>query len=123
MSPTQISRPPSVFSATSADTFVAEPPYRGYPSKDAYLAALREWVESKAHYETGTQVMGFYGTKTAEDVKLKADEYKRKARRENGRERPGIRELNSVPEESVAGAELSKTERFKKMFGRRRTVA
>ena len=67
--------------------------------------------------------MGFYGTTTAEDAKRKADEYKRKARPENGRERPGIRELNSVPEESVAGAELSKTERFKKMFGRRRTVA
>jgi len=68
--PRNVSRPPSVFSAASIDTLVTpDNGYRGFPSREAYLQALREWVEEKMYYEPGeTGLHGFYGTKTVDDI-------------------------------------------------------
>lgn len=84
-----VSRPASVFTTDSIDTIIASKPtqaqtgantasssqgqpqalsqqYRGFPSYEAYLDALRSWTESKMYFETDHQLRGFYGTKTAE---------------------------------------------------------
>lgn len=43
-------------------------PYRGFPSEEHYLAALREWAESKKYLQsTETQLVGFYGPKTLQE--------------------------------------------------------
>lgn len=54
----------------SQDTIRALPvePYRGFPSKEAYLTALRQFADSKKYYEMDSQLVGFYGTKTTEDI-------------------------------------------------------
>jgi hypothetical protein len=43
-------------------------PYRGFPSKEAYLKALVEFADSKKYYEMDNQLIGFYGTKTTADI-------------------------------------------------------
>lgn len=54
----------------SQDTIRASPAvaYRGFPSKEAHLNALRQFAESKKYYEMDSQLVGFYGTKTTEDI-------------------------------------------------------
>lgn len=54
----------------SQDTIRASPavPYRGFPSKQAYLKALSQFADSKKYYEMDSQLVGFYGTKTTEDI-------------------------------------------------------
>lgn len=42
-------------------------PYRGFPSEEAYLAALQEWADSKKYLEPGTGLFGFYGNVTSEE--------------------------------------------------------
>ncbi|KIW95697.1 uncharacterized protein Z519_04282 [Cladophialophora bantiana CBS 173.52] len=64
----QSSRPASIFSAQSIDTLVADQSYRGFPSEQAYLDALKEWAQSKMYYESDEQLQGFYGTKTLDDI-------------------------------------------------------
>jgi hypothetical protein len=67
-------------------------PYRGYPSREAYLAAFLEFAREKQYYEPDQQLIGFYGTKTMEDrlkeatghrSKSKADRKADKARRKS----------------------------------------
>ena len=112
------SRPASVFSAASVDTLVADKSYRGYPSKDAYLNALREWVDSKNHYDCDTQLPGFYGTKTAEYYKNKPGLL------DDRRKRAAAARLNAVPEEGTPKPpEQSKGDKLRQMFTRRKTVA
>ncbi|KIW32456.1 uncharacterized protein PV07_04002 [Cladophialophora immunda] len=65
------SRPASIFSAQSIDTLVADQSYRGFPSEQAYLDALKEWAQSKMFYESDEQLQGFYGTKTLDDILIK----------------------------------------------------
>lgn len=67
-SQTQPSRPSSVFSAQSIDTVVADRRYKGFPSEQAYLEALKEWAQSKMFYEADDQLNGFYGKKTVDDI-------------------------------------------------------
>ncbi|KIW85272.1 hypothetical protein Z517_00662 [Fonsecaea pedrosoi CBS 271.37] len=67
-SQTQSSRPASIFSAQSIDTLVTDQRYRGFPSEQAYLDALKEWAQSKLYYENDEQLQGFYGTKTVDDI-------------------------------------------------------
>lgn len=45
-------------------------PYKGFPSEEAYLNALRAWVEEKKYIqptEETTMLQGWYGTKTMDD--------------------------------------------------------
>eukprot|EP00918_Siedleckia_nematoides_P005419 GHVU01011948.1.p1 GENE.GHVU01011948.1~~GHVU01011948.1.p1 ORF type:complete len:169 (-),score=22.48 GHVU01011948.1:323-829(-) len=43
-------------------------PYRGFPSEEHYMAALREWAESKKYLQQDqTQLIGFYGDKTLQE--------------------------------------------------------
>ncbi|KAK5467812.1 hypothetical protein LTS15_000785 [Exophiala xenobiotica] len=71
---TTTSRAPSVFSAVSIDTLVGDsdsgtsPGYRGFPSRQAYLEALREWAEEKMYYHPAEQLHGFYGNKTVDEI-------------------------------------------------------
>ncbi|KAK5556679.1 hypothetical protein LTR46_005191 [Exophiala xenobiotica] len=71
---TTTSRAPSVFSAVSIDTLVGDsdlgtpPGYRGFPSRQAYLEALREWAEEKMYYRPTEQLHGFYGNKTVDEI-------------------------------------------------------
>ncbi|CAK4031137.1 Hypothetical predicted protein [Lecanosticta acicola] len=41
--------------------------YKGFPSEEAYLAALREWVESKKYIQTDATMVGYYGTTTMDE--------------------------------------------------------
>ena len=52
---------------TIATPSAAPRPYRGFPSEAHYLAALREWAESKKYLDAGTTLIGFYGEKSMED--------------------------------------------------------
>lgn len=54
----------------SQDTLRASPAvsYRGFPSQEAYLQALRQFADSKKYYEMDSQLIGFYGKKTTEDI-------------------------------------------------------
>jgi hypothetical protein len=64
--PRAASPAPTARRETLADpTAVAQPrPYRGFPSEEAYLDALREWAESKKYIYHETALNGFYGHTT-----------------------------------------------------------
>jgi len=42
-------------------------PYKGFPSEQAYLAALREWAEERQYIRFDTELVGWQGRKTMED--------------------------------------------------------
>jgi len=42
-------------------------PYKGFPSEEAYLEALRSWVSEKTHIKFDTALIGWQGTKTMQD--------------------------------------------------------
>ncbi|EXJ91167.1 hypothetical protein A1O1_04276 [Capronia coronata CBS 617.96] len=113
------SRPPSVFSAASIDTLVADQSYRGFPSRDAYLTALRDWAESKMYYEGNEQLRGFYGTKTVENY-LTGPGSRNTHNRSTNR-RTTLAKLHTLPEtESAtvpeATADQAKPSRLKRVF-------
>jgi hypothetical protein len=64
-------------------------PYRGFPSEEDYLAALRAWAKDKEYVQFDTALIGFYGRKTKEDyinqpglgLRKKAKERKEEKRR------------------------------------------
>lgn len=103
------SRASSIYSTDSIDTVLVsgnpsgqptEPQsYRGFPSREAYLAALRDWAESKQFLESDYQIRGFYGQKTM-------DYYKNK---------PGLRDARKARKASEAIA--------RQQAARRATVA
>ena len=87
-------------------------PFRGFPSEDAYLDALRAWAKSKQYFESDGQMVGFYGTKTAEDYinapgggirsKSKAQRRREKERRQSEQRRlPGV--VETEDEANVEG--------------------
>ncbi|KAK6439177.1 hypothetical protein LTR95_004613 [Oleoguttula sp. CCFEE 5521] len=49
-----------------------EQPYRGFPSRAAYLSALQAWAESKKYLEAssaaGKELKGFYGEVTMAEI-------------------------------------------------------
>jgi len=145
------SRPASVITTDSIDTIIASPPkevrpeqpkpYKGFPSEEAYLAALRAWAEEQKYFKIDTQLTGFYGTKTSEyymnQPGLRSE---RKARMQADRRNTIARVpiivstnggANTVPEtvpEIVSrgepGRKGSKVGKVAgKMFGRRATVS
>jgi len=80
----QSSRPASIASVLSTATTLkpespilyGRPPvlgagpttsYRGFASEKEYLSALRHWVEEREYVQFDYSLIGFYGTKTAED--------------------------------------------------------
>ncbi|KAL9533859.1 hypothetical protein SMMN14_02889 [Sphaerulina musiva] len=58
---------PRAASPTRTLVDASDSPYRGFPSKAHYLAALHEWAEEKRYLPAGTTtVEGFYGNTTLE---------------------------------------------------------
>ncbi|KIX01745.1 uncharacterized protein Z518_09471 [Rhinocladiella mackenziei CBS 650.93] len=117
------SRPPSVFSAASIDTLVADQSHRGFPSREAYLEALREFAYEKLYYESGEQLNGFYGNKTVDDYLDKLGS--KKPRRSVAATLSTVVEGKSTPApEPAPKIETKNTgSRLKKVFGRRKSVA
>lgn len=103
------SRPPSVFSAQSIDTLVADQSYRGFPSEQAYLDALKAWADSKTYYETEEQLRGFYGTKTVENYLSQPGGF-RTGKKENKdlRRATVAPQLDTVVEHNASTAALSR---------------
>jgi len=115
-------------SIASAETLVS-PEYRGFASKDAYLEALRVWVEEQMHFQADVQMTGFYGKTTMEEYKsrpgLRED---RRARKEAERRQTLAKTPTRVDEESQENPQedvkVKKTSNFaRRMFGRRATTA
>lgn len=129
--PPRPSRPASVFSAASIDTLVADRSYRGFPTQEAYLQALQEWAEEKMYHESGEQLVGFYGTKTVDQILHGQAQDSSKTRKTP---RSSVAKLTTVvegegagagagsPESTANKASQEKGSRLKKVFGRRRTV-
>lgn len=123
------SRPPSVFSAASMDTLVADKTYRGFASQDAYMTALREWADSKMYYEGSEQLRGFYGTKTLETYLTQPGS--RSVERKDTDRRATVAKLQTLPDSESRATELpgedtanqTKTSRLKRAFTRRKSVA
>ncbi|OCT51280.1 hypothetical protein CLCR_09227 [Cladophialophora carrionii] len=138
---TQPSRPASIFSAQSIDTVVADQGYRGFPSEQAYLDALKAWAQSKMYYEADDQLSGFYGKKTVDDILSKQGTTRgtKKSSREQRRATVAP-QLGTVAEHNGSAAALSrhssanaavdnstapaesKGSRLKRVFGRRKTI-
>lgn len=81
---------PSISSVLSDATTITAPVHeqRGFKSREAYLAALNEFAESKLYMPTGDHTLhGWYGTKTMDDYK----------------KRPGLREGRKKRRTSQAG--------------------
>lgn len=64
VSPSQSTRE---ISDTASTIVPLETPYRGFPSEEDYLAALRAWAEEKKYIQLDTALIGWYGQKTKED--------------------------------------------------------
>ena len=58
--------------ATKATTTQPQP-YRGFPSQEAYLEALRTWVQQRECAQLDTALIGWYGSKTTEDYMNRTD--------------------------------------------------
>ncbi|KIW66802.1 hypothetical protein PV04_06096 [Phialophora macrospora] len=138
---TQTSRPASVFSAQSIDTVVADRSYRGFPSEQAYLDALKAWAQSKMYYEADEQLSGFYGKSTVDDILGKQGTTRgmTKSTRDERRATVAPR-LDTVAEHNGSAAALSrrssanavvgtsatpaegKGNKLKRVFNRRKTI-
>ena len=46
----------------------APKPYKGFPSEEAYLEALREWAETKKYVNYDTSLVGFYGQTSMQEL-------------------------------------------------------
>ncbi|KAJ4509344.1 hypothetical protein HRR83_006340 [Exophiala dermatitidis] len=128
------SRPPSVFSAASMDTLVADTSYRGFPSREAYLRAFTEWANSQKYYTGDEQLRGFYGTRTLENYLNRPDTGRADAsasdmlRRATVARVPTVTESNTTsaiqaPEPAYTKDEPAKANRLRRVFSRRKTVA
>jgi len=142
--PAQISpsRPASVFSAQSIDTVVADTSYRGFPSEEAYLNALKAWANSKMFYEADDQLSGYYGKKTVDDILLKQGTTRGAKKTPRSQRRATVApQLDTVAEHNGSASALSrqssanvaadstdapaegKASKLKRVFTRRKTVA
>jgi hypothetical protein len=134
----QSSRPASVFSAQSIDTLVTDQSYRGFPSEQAYLNALKAWAESKMFFEADEVLTGFYGKNTVDDV-LKNQGTSRDAKKPSRKQRRATvaPQLATVAEQNGSASALSrhssanvadgsgqadKGSKLKRVFSRRKTV-
>ena len=124
----------STTSSPPATTTTQGPqPYRGFPSHEAYLAALRSWVEEKMYFESDYQLRGFYGTKPMQYYMDKPGlRSHKKSKNQEGKQVDRRASLARVPtRESVTSGKSQddeqKTEstfksKAKAVFGRRATV-
>jgi hypothetical protein len=130
--PRTTSRAPSVFSAASIDTLVGDsgtPGYRGFPSRQAYLEALREWAEEKMYYRPTEQLHGFYGNKTVDEIlnnqggKIPSSRRATVAQAKvgNGTAHDEHGQQNRVVTEQAADKENT-ANRLKKVFSRRKST-
>ena len=132
----QSSRPVSLFSAQSIDTVVADTSYRGFPSEEAYLDALKAWAHSKMFYETDDQLTGFYGHKTVDDVLHKQGTFRgaKKSKRratvapqldtvvENNSSASALSRHSSANVDAANASEENRGSKLKRVFTRRKTV-
>jgi hypothetical protein len=137
----QMSRPASVFSAQSIDTVVADQSYRGFPSEQAYLDALKVWAQSKMFYEADEQLSGFYGKSTVDDILGKQGTTRGMTKSTRDQRRATVApQLDTVAEHNGSAAALSrhssanavvdspatpaegKGNKLKRVFHRRKTI-
>ena len=103
----------------------APQPYRGFPSYDAYLQAMRDWVDSKLYFETDVQLIGFYGTKDMEYYKsLPGFKSQRRIKAERRNTVAKIPTNDSAKSQDGSQERREKTlkDKAKNVFGRRATV-
>jgi hypothetical protein len=75
---------------TIAESTPARRPYKGFPSEEEYLAALKAWAEEKKYIQHDTMLTGFFGNTTMQElasrpgveIGLKKKWRERKARKE-----------------------------------------
>jgi hypothetical protein len=116
---------------------VADKSYRGFPSEEAYLEALKEWAHAKMYYEADEVLTGFYGHKTADDILAKQGTNRyAKSKRQMRRATLAATRLDAVAEHNGSASALSRqgsktpsadvTEstgsKLKRVFSRRKTV-
>lgn len=53
---------------TIAEATPVRRPYRGFPSEEEYLAALRAWAEEKKYIQHDTMLTGFFGNTTMQEL-------------------------------------------------------
>jgi len=132
------SRPASVFSSQSIDTLVTNQGYRGFPSEQAYLDALKAWAQDKMMYEADEVLSGFYGKNTVDDVLAKQGTSRNARKSTRDRRRASIApQLGTVIEHNGSASALSrhnsatpaddttnegKGNRLKRVFSRRKTI-
>lgn len=101
--------------ANSIDSIASGPPpgpkpFRGFPSEEAYLKALKDWVEEKSFIHLDTSLQGWYGTKTQEYYLNQPDggsglrtmlREKREAKKQR---RATVANINETPNEADDGA-------------------
>lgn len=137
------SRPASIFSAQSIDTLVTpDTSYRGYPSEQAYLDALKAWAQAKMFYEADEQLSGFYGNNTVDDILVKQGTVRGAKKVPKSKRRATLTpQLATVAENNTSASALSrhsstgaaaetndattetKGSKLKRVFARRKTVA
>jgi hypothetical protein len=66
---------------------ILETPYRGFPFKEAPLAALLNFAKEKQYFESDHQLIGFYGTKTVEDYLKEPGGFRSKSKSERKAEK------------------------------------
>jgi hypothetical protein len=142
-------RPESVYSEATIDTLVAGPTerqgYRGFESREAYLAALRDWVDNQQYYESNVQLEGWYGTKTKQEYldepsifELRRERKKAEKEAKDEQRRQTVSRLGPVAENSELNGDdavarggdavgstskENKGSRLKRVFARRATLA
>lgn len=52
---------------TIAESTPTRRPYKGFPSEEEYLEALRAWAESKKYLQFDRTLVGFYGATTMQE--------------------------------------------------------
>jgi hypothetical protein len=118
--------------SSSSDSNVPRP-YRGFPSQEAYLAALLEFGREKQYFETEQRLIGFYGTKTVEDRLREGGGHrsKSKAARKAEKERRKSEQLSKMPAIDEDGGEVRENtaaptgrwNRLSRVLSRRASVA
>ena len=112
-------------SAPAARRSAGPQPYRGFPSQEAYLQAMRDWVESKMYFESDVQLRGFYGTKDMEYYRNKPG-FRSHKRGKDQRRHTVVKVPSNESTSSQDGSDTKRDrtlkERAKGVFGRRATI-
>ena len=104
--------------------------FRSHGSEEEYLAALRNWVESKQYIDNEPSargsLVGFYGNRTLDDGRQAYDKEKRMKEEEKVRRREDKRNRKAEHGENNTKEDGQQTRRKRSLasvFGHRRSIA